>query len=51
MSKTITIELTMPKDLYKRYEKIGQRTGDGTVMVIAFALTQLIDVLEKQVKP
>lgn len=47
MSRTITIELTMPKALYKRYQAVGKKTGDDTVVVVASVLTLFIDYLEK----
>lgn len=44
---TVTFELTMPKELYKRYEAVAKKHGDDTVMAIAYALTLLIDKLEE----
>jgi len=38
VSKTVTIELTMPKELYKRYEAIADYEKMEVIDVIAFVL-------------
>lgn len=50
MDKTVTIELTMPKSIYKRYVKVAKQTKDNPVAAIALALQLMIEPLESGIK-
>lgn len=47
MDKAITINLTMPKILYKRYVKLAKRSKCEPIELVAYALVFMIEPMEK----